>query len=1099
MARAADARRAEILKFWRTVEMFSPQNVPKAQRSETVYSVKPGEPLPWEPGHELARRRLPETQTWRHVVYLGIFRLDAVFEVLARVFTPDAESFDERPAGESALAAFLVSDDGCAVAGSEVLSSCAWATGRVLRPGRRGRDWLSGFDQAGDAFQESLRDLVTDDDTDANGSFMRTERLLDWKDLKECLDVAIEMAGTGNALPCDEIRISSQIVARRKAGTSGHEFLNSMIMDDLALVSDRARKGDIGEALREYLKPDAEISKTRRVDVRERLGDVLAATAPDGVPAGRWPASAKHPLALNQQLAVNTASRMPAILGVNGPPGTGKTTMLRDVIAAVVVERARQLAKLSSAAKAFSGEQLRWSTGQRTRVVSAWIPQLTGFEMVVASANNGAVENVTNEIPAADAVDESWRAEALEVGYFPEIATALLAPEPAAGKQAKGPDAWAMVAARLGNKNNRGRFVQSFWYDTPEKSDGAEGLLTILKGYEQSAPAQSWSAAVAEFRKADARAETIRAERSRIHQAIASKARYEEELADLVRAAANARQRVEAVRARLTEAEETVRAQQIEADQVIRARRAKAEQDAQKRRAEAERITRTWEAELGRRWQARAGHQAARPGLWRQLTTFGGAGRRWSHQDHWLAEEVAAAERSLGAARDARVEPTPTQTTYQPLENARAELARAQREIDVAIQAEADRDRAVRQHEAKLSEVHALLETASAELGRHFPDADWWQHRERRELAALWTDEEWNRARTALFLAALALHKAFLQHAPTEMRRNLQVVMDILGGDAPADLPDKAALAAWQTLFFVVPVVSTTFASFARLFSHLEKESLGWLFVDEAGQATPQNAVGALWRSKRAVIVGDPLQLEPVVTLPFRAEQALRGDLGVDEQWLTNRTSVQRLADRLTPLGTWLPDGDEKTWVGVPLTVHRRCDQPMFDIVNAVAYDGLMIDGTAPGPGEKFRTAYPTLPDSKWIDVAGTGSKGHWIPDEGKKLDQILTALAERGFDMSEVMVIAPFRSVAREVRDRTWRYKGLTAGTIHTAQGKQADIVILVLGSDPQRPGARKWAASTPNLLNVAVSRAKRRLYVIGNRTEWSKQRYFDVMARSL
>jgi superfamily I DNA and/or RNA helicase len=88
--------------------------------------------------------------------------------------------------------------------------------------------------------------------------------------------------------------------------------------------------------------------------------------------------------------------------------------------------------------------------------------------------------------------------------------------------------------------------------------------------------------------------------------------------------------------------------------------------------------------------------------------------------------------------------------------------------------------------------------------------------------------------------------------------RNLNAMMHILDGKGQ---PKNAAiaLAAWQTLFLEVPVVSTTFAFVGRMFNGLNRESLGWLLVDEAGRAAPQNATGALWRCRRAVIVGDPL------------------------------------------------------------------------------------------------------------------------------------------------------------------------------------------------------------------------------------------------
>ena len=71
--------------------------------------------------------------------------------------------------------------------------------------------------------------------------------------------------------------------------------------------------------------------------------------------------------------------------------------------------------------------------------------------------------------------------------------------------------------------------------------------------------------------------------------------------------------------------------------------------------------------------------------------------------------------------------------------------------------------------------------------------------------------------------------------------------------------------------------------------------------------------------------------------------------------------------------------------------------------------------------------------------------------------------------------------------------------GTVHKMQGREADVVVLVLGGQPDRPRARSWAAERPNLLNVAVSRAGRRLYVIGNRELWKRLPFFGVLADSL
>ena len=147
--------------------------------------------------------------------------------------------------------------------------------------------------------------------------------------------------------------------------------------------------------------------------------------------------------------------------------------------------------------------------------------------------------------------------------------------------------------------------------------------------------------------------------------------------------------------------------------------------------------------------------------------------------------------------------------------------------------------------------------------------------------------------------------------------------------------------------FLVVPSVSTTFASFSKFFKGLnEAESLGWLLVDEAGQSCPQEALGAIYRAKKAIIVGDPLQVRPVTTMPSAMNDTLLEYYHVDKTWSVLEESVQTLSDRVNVYGTEIIKDANSQWVGCPLRVHRRCIEPMFSIANKIAYDNLMIQAT---------------------------------------------------------------------------------------------------------------------------------------------------------
>lgn len=787
-------------------------------------------------------------------------------------------------------------------------------------------------------------------------------------------------------------------------------ILNSFFIRDLERVLAQAKDRGLalGSPLACYLQGAGE--KKPDLLLPEGKSLLMRNLAMERMPPGRWPGEDVHSMSLMQQFAINTIDEELAETGlysVNGPPGTGKTTMLRDLVARNVVERAKVLAALASPEAAF-GESLQTKINDQPQPIKTLIPELAGFEMVVASSNNAAVENVTRELPQSKALGAACR----ELGYLKPVGQKLAARhekksdgELHVETLIPGKDCWGLIATALGKKGNRNTFGERVFFkpitkcETQGEAEHYSTLIPALKALAEGRDAKrDFTMAQRAFKKAEREVESAQAGLKRLLSLKNLEAQTES-----------------------------------------------ARHQAEKHRGFAARVA-LWKIQ----------QQAKKTPLWALC-------------DYWkqraILNEIKQRERR--AARQAVISQQRLASLERRLESERRECAPLQaRYADVLLPDDA-------------------LDLEEAEVQR----------------TSFGHCEALNQARGQLTACAFELHQAWLVAVYADRSNQLRPTINALMTTLNGDIDDRdAAKALWQVLFLIVPVVSSTFASVANQFKALSEGEIGWMFVDEAGQASPQQAVGALWRARRAVVVGDPLQIEPVFTVPAELVEAMaRGEFERDwYKWSPTVSSVQVVADRANPYGT--NEISDEFWVGSPLRVHRRCNEPMFSIANRIAYNDKMLHGNddlVPGPG-----------DSRWFEVDGSVQGKHFVPAQAARVANMLKSHIERTCEPSNVYVISPFKAVAQGVRqhleselpaaqfggqDNLRNWLKARVGTVHTFQGKEEDNVILVLGLSSESPGAAEWASSKPNLLNVALTRSKKRVYVVGSTDIWASKQYFS------
>ncbi|QFI56385.1 DEAD/DEAH box helicase [Aeromonas simiae] len=1063
----------QVLDFWHNVEFFESADIQELRKQgEGVIQYQLSELnadpicLPWM-NHQQIRRASPHhspNKPYRYILYLGIFDRSEIFKA-ARLAFPHWEGNNDEQIDNEGLTCTLklsLDQNGRLDPDSLECSTVTWALGQ-LQIHNLEAIRLEDYETASQQLQQRLLEIVTVADNlkqehqlpPALTTFEVLEFLKvmgEWStfspqnlekhpallvqltelDMKK-VKCAPAITQAHQWLPLSQLPSKlgmTQAQVDDKHQSSGPKpfstnapeeitILNSFYLRDLERVkADIAANGLSQESpLSRYLSD----SVPRRPDLLTTKGETVLR---EGLrlarlPLGRWPGEDSHSMSLMQQFAINTITHdllNTGLYSVNGPPGTGKTTMLRDLVAHNLVSRAAVLADLAEPGCAF-GPDLTLNLDGKAKTIKTLIPGLTGFEMVVASSNNAAVENISKELPQLKSLGQAYRQSA----YLKPVAQKLAAKhhypknkrsyvEPLTERD----DCWGLIATTLGKSENRKRFGNQVFFETIDYLDAqgeAHHYRTLVPALKQLATGQNlkkdFSHAQIAFCSAREQVENIQKELSRL----------------------------EALNNLHTECQ----AQQWSLDSKAR-RLAHLDARLALRRS---RLPAWWKGQLVRHCRGK--------------TILRGLGLRRD----LLTKQLTVAQIKL---TDLQGRLAAERLTCTPL------LARYP--------------------DANFAGPETDFETASV------------QRQAFGQCLAL------NQARAQLTVAALELHQAWLVAAYSDGKNNLYDSIYHLITTVNGKVADKAvAKALWQLLFMVVPLVSSTFASVARQFSALGSGDIGWLFIDEAGQASPQQAVGALWRAKRAVVVGDPLQIEPVFTIPPAFVEAMaKQRLG--KQWLywsPGMTSIQQLADRSNPYGT--QQINQNLWLGSPLRVHRRCDDPMFSIANQIAYNNKMIHGSDhPHDATEFLWG-----PSCWFDIRGQVEGKHFVPQQAQHVSNMLEAYLHQYQALPDVYIITPFKRIKKElqrylsraltpkVSHNTKLVKQLQElvtrriGTVHTFQGQEEKNVILVLGLSKESPGAADWASSKPNLLNVAVTRAQKRVYIVGCAETWGCLPFFS------
>ena len=286
-----------------------------------------------------------------------------------------------------------------------------------------------------------------------------------------------------------------------------------------------------------------------------------------------------------------------------------------------------------------------------------------------------------------------------------------------------------------------------------------------------------------------------------------------------------------------------------------------------------------------------------------------------------------------------------------------------------------------------------------------------------------------------------------------------------------------------QSLMEGLPVWITTNLS-AGASIPLSARLFDCVVIDEASQSDLASTLPLLFRARRAVFVGDPKQLRHIPGITPKQETCVSGQTDASDL-LVDFSPISRSAYDLAASAAVQRGSRE-----LLLSQHYRCHPDIIGFSNMAFYAGRLIART-----RKSENTDGILSGLMWRHVDGKLHRTAKSAANGNEADSVVRLLGSLHERLTRenvsVGLVTPFRGQANLIeellsREHWWPAlsERTTIGTAHSFQGSECDVMIFSpVVTKAMRDQLIQFAAHSDELLNVAVTRARRALYVVGDK----------------